>query len=415
MSTRIMALAVPLVVICTVLAGCSGGTSASGGTNASRGRSAAATAPTTTAQPLTVRCGEAPVGGPSISSVGAHVLSLPGAPDGTATTPDGRTSFVAIQSGVPRIAVIDNGPFGERLLRTVVVPSYASGMRVTPDGRYVLGASGRGAVVLDVAAAASGVGRALLGSVEAPAGVAGAGPGAAEIAVSLDSRYAFITLEGAGVVAVFDLDTAIRGGFGSAGFLGAIPVGAGALGLTVSPDGHWLYEVSESAGGPSAGDRGALNVIELARAVSDPARSVIATAATPCAPVRVAVSSAGGTVWVTAKDGNALLGFSADALRSDPAHALVSVTHVGEQPLGVAVADGGRLVLVADSNLSNSRGARSGVSVVSTDSNGRATLLGSLPAGRLADAISVSSAGDVVLVTSSESEQIEALALSRLP
>jgi DNA-binding beta-propeller fold protein YncE len=287
-------------------------------------------------------------------------------------------------------------------------------MKVTPDGRYVLGATGRGAVLLDVAAARSGVGRSLLGSLAAPAGVAGAGPGAAEIAVSPDSRYAFVTLEGAGAVAVFDLDAAISKGFGSKGYLGSIPVGAGALGITVSPDGDWLYEVSESAGGRPADDRGALNVIDLKRAVSDPPRSVIATAAAACAPVRVAVSAAGTTVWVTAKDGNALLGFSAVALRRDPSHALVSVTRVGEQPLGLAVADGGRMVLVADSNLSSPQHSHSEVSVVDTAASDKPMLLGSIPTGKLADAISVPATGDGALVTNSDSEQLDVLALHRL-
>ena len=352
--------------------------------------------------------------GRSLRVAQVHTLNLPGIPDGVATTPDGRTSFVALQSGQPRIAVIDNGQFGQRLLRTVAVPAYASGVKVTPNGRYVLGAAGRGAVVLDVAAAVSGVGGELLGSLAAPAGVAGAGPGAAEIAVSPDSRYVFLTLEGAGVVAVFDLDAAIRLGFGSKRFLGSIPVGAGALGITVSPDGHRLYEVSESARDGSTHDSGALNVIDVKRAVREPARSVIATAVAACAPVRVAVSP-DGTVWVTARDGNALLGFSAVALSRDPAHALVSVTRVGEQPLGLAVVDEGRRALVADSNLSNSRRARSGVSVIDTASSGKPTLLGSILAGKLTDAISAPPAGDLALVTNAGNRQLEAFALQRLP
>ncbi len=391
-----------LVGIGIIVSGCSGG------------RRSAAVVPVAVARPPSVRCGEAAVAGRRLGLAQARMLGLPGTPDGVATTPDGRTSFVAIQTGIPRIAVIDNGPSGERLLRTIVVPSYASGMKVTPDGRYVLGAAGRGAVVLDVAAAVSGARRALLGSLAAPAGVAGGGPGAAEVAVSPDSRYAFLTVEGAGVVAVFDLDAAVSHGFGSSGFLGSIPVGAGALGIAVSPDGRWLYEVSESGGARRARDRGALNVIDLRRAVSDPARSVVATAPVACAPVRVAVSSSGGAVWVTARDGNALLGFSAAALRINPSHALVSVTRVGEQPLGLAVADGGRMVLVADSNRSGSRRARSAVSVVDTASGGKPTLVGSIRSGGVADAISVPLTGEVALVTNSESKRLEALALHRL-
>jgi DNA-binding beta-propeller fold protein YncE len=316
---------------------------------------------------------------------------------------------VALQDGAPRIAVIENG----RLLRTVAVPAYASGLTVTPDGRYVLGAAGRGAVVIDVAAAVSGVGREPLGSLAAPAGVVGAGPGAAEVAASPDSRYVFVTLEGAGVLAVFDLDAAIRLGFGSRRFLGAIPVGPGALGIAVSPDGHWLYEVSESARVGSAHHRGALNVIDARRAVREPARAVVARAAAACAPVRVAVAPDGAAVWVTARDGNALLGFSAAALRRDPRHALVSVTRVGERPLGLAVVAGGRKVLVADSNLS--RRARPGVSVVDTASSRKPTLLGSVLAGKLPDAISAPPRSDVALVTDSGSGRVETLAVHRLP
>ncbi len=397
-------LAVPFVAIGMILTACSGGS-----------RVAAPAAPAAARQSLRVRCGEAAVVGRSLRLARVQTLNLPGSPDGIATTPDRRTSFAALQSGPPRIAVIDNSRFGERLLRTVAVPAYASGMKVTPDGRYVLGAAGRGAVVLDLAAAVSGAGGELLGSLASPVGVAGVGPGAAEIAVSPDSRYVFLTLEGAGVVAVFDLDAAIKSGFGSKGFLGSIPVGTGALGITASPDGHWLYEVSESARDESAHDSGALNVIEVKRAVREPARSVVATAVAACAPVRVAVSADGTVVWVTARDGNALLGFSAVALPRDPAHALVSVTRVGEQPLGLAVVDGGRRVLVADSNLSNSRRARSGVSVVNTASSGKPTLLGSILAGKLTDAISAPPTGDLALVTNSGSRQLEALALHRLP
>jgi DNA-binding beta-propeller fold protein YncE len=404
MRTPVAVLAALLIAIGMILTACSGGS-----------RVAASAASAAARQSFRVPCGEAAVAGRSLRLAPLHILKLPGTPDGIATTPDGRTSFVALQSGPPRIAVIDNTRFGERLLRTLAVPVYASGLKVTPDGRYVLGAAGRGAVVLDVAAAVSGAGGELLGSLAAPASRAGAGPGAAELAVSPDSRYIFLTLEGAGMVAVFDLDAAIRSGFASQGFLGAIPVGAGALGIAVSPDGHWLYEVSESAQDRSTRDSGALNVIDVKRAVRDPARSVVARAAAACAPVRVAVSADGSVVWVTARDGNALLGFSALALGRNPAHALVSVTRVGEQPLGLAVVDGGRRVLVADSNLSNSGRAGSVVSVVGTAASRKPTLLGSISAGMLPDAISAPPSGDLALVTSSGSRQLEALALHRLP
>jgi DNA-binding beta-propeller fold protein YncE len=397
------AVAFLVIWIAALVAGCGGD-----------GRAAAIRAGRTVTQPTSVSCGKATMLGPSLGMARAGTLRLPATPDGVATTPDGRVSFVALQSGAPRIAVLANRPLSERLLRTVRVPAYASGITVTPDGRYALGAVGGGLVVLDVAAARSGAGRALLGSLTAPPRVAGAGPGAAEIAVSRDSRYAFVSLEAAGAIAVFDLDADRSTGFGPRGFLGSIPVGAGALGIAVSPDNRWLYEVSESAHLRSGHRPGALSVINLKTAVTDSARSVIATAAVPCAPVRVAVSPAGTTVWVTAREANALLGFTAPTLRTHPALALVSVTRVGVQPLGVGVADAGRIVLVADSNLSRATDARSGVSVIDVASTGTPKLLGTIPTGKLADAISLRSS-NLALVTSSDSKRLEALDLSRLP
>jgi len=48
-----------------------------------------------------------------------------------------------------------------------------------------------------------------------------------------------------------------------------------------------------------------------------------------CQPVRVAVSPDGRTVWVTALQSDALLGFSAAGLLGDPSRALQAVVRVG--------------------------------------------------------------------------------------
>jgi DNA-binding beta-propeller fold protein YncE len=346
-------------------------------------------------------CGRPPAYSRTRGPAKVAEVSLPGTPDGIASTADGRAAFVALQSGPPRIAVLARSSSGERLVRTIPVPKYASGVHVAPTGKYVLAAAGRGAVVLDAAAAISGAGHPVLGSLSAPAGVVGSGPGAAEVAVSPDSRYAFVTLEGAGAVAVFDL----RRGFGASPFIGAVPVGDGALGIAASPDGRWLYEVSESA--RAGGRRGTLNVISLSRAVHDPSAAVVARAPAPCAPVRVAISPDGATVWVTARDANTLLAFSAAALRSDPSRALLSATRVGEAPLGLALADAGRIILVADSDVAHAPSQHPGVSVVDASSPAHPVLSETLRTGRLADAIAVPSAGPPALVTASSSRQVD--------
>jgi DNA-binding beta-propeller fold protein YncE len=282
-------------------------------------------------------------------------------------------------------------------------------MRVTPDGRYVLAAAGPGAIVLDAAAAISGAPRAVLGALTAPARVAGAGPGAAEVAVSAGSRYAFVTLEGAGRIAVFDLRAAAATGFSDSGYLGAVPVGAGALGLATAPGGRLLYEVSESSRAPGSRTRGVLNVVDLRRALTAPAAAVIAAAPAPCAPVRVAVAPDGTRVWVTARDGNALLGFSAGALRAAPARALTSVTPVGAAPLGLVAV--GTRVLVADADLGHTPGARSALSVLDVSDPTAPRLLGEVGIAALADAVAATSDGRRALLTASGGDALESLLL----
>jgi DNA-binding beta-propeller fold protein YncE len=70
-------------------------------------------------------------------------------------------------------------------------------------------------------------------------------PGAIEVATSRDGRYAFVTLEYDQRAAVFNLADAVSRGFGSADYVGSIPLGQAAVGLAVSPDGRWLYATSE--------------------------------------------------------------------------------------------------------------------------------------------------------------------------
>ena len=125
MRTWVAALGTLLVAFGAIVAGCSGGR-----------RAVAAAVSAAAAQPPSVRCGEAAVVGPSLRLVRARLLSLPGTPDGVATTPDGRTSFVAIQSGVPRIAVIDTST--DTVAKWVPLDGLGYGSTPTPDGRWLL-------------------------------------------------------------------------------------------------------------------------------------------------------------------------------------------------------------------------------------------------------------------------------------
>ena len=364
----------------------------------------------------------------------ARLFPVPGFPFGVAVTADGRWSFVSLQpggSGQGGLGVFaDTGSAGPRLVRRITVPGGGGlGVTLTPDGRYLLVADVSGAAVVSVQAAEQGSRRAVLGTLAAgsPGGLAG---GAIEVAASRDGRFAFVSLEGADKIAVFNLQRALASHFATSGFVGDVPTGVAPVGMAVSPDGNWLYSTSEvtsmralqhaarSAHRYRApGAPGTLAVISVHKAETDPARAIVSTVIAGCSPVRVITSTGGETVWVTARESDMLLGFSASRLRSDPGHSLIARVGVGEAPVGLARVDGGQRVVVADSNRFGQQGAKSSLAVVNVGAAlaHRPALAGYLPAGGFPRQMALEPDGRTLLVTNFESQQLETVNVTNLP
>ena len=356
--------------------------------------------------------GSLPLRGVSIA-----MLRVTGGPFGVSVTPDGRWAFVSgSQSSVIQVFRITGGSLAPVAVRSIRLPAGPDrllaaplGSTITADGRYLLAATGSGAVVIDVARAVSGQGNAVLGTLGDPR-LTGAGQDSAiEVAVSRDGDYAFVTDEYADLAAVFNLRLALSHGFGPADYVGRIPLGEAAVGLAVSPDGRWLYATSEAASLHT--NTGTLTVINLRRAETDPAGSIVTTVDAGCNPVRVITSANGGTVWVDARASDDLLGFSAARLISAPARALVSVTRVGAAPVGLALVRGGSLIVIADSNRFSQRGAVANLCVVNVTA--KPDVLGYLPAGQFPREMAVEPGGSTLLVTDYGSSQLEAVHFAR--
>lgn len=301
------------------------------------------------------------------------------------------------------------------MVHQVTLTGQPLGEALTHDGRYLLAADDTdGAVVVSA-------GRAEHGEADAQVGTLGSGvpDGAIEVAVSPDDRFAFVSLEESASVAVYNLQSALAKGFGAADLVGTISVGIAPVGLAVSPDGRWLYATSEAARGSAAGaaPEGTLTVIGLRRAETHPASSVTATVEAGCSPVRVITSADGSVVWVTARESDRLLGFSAVRLRTDPAHSLIASAEVGEAPVGLALVDGGSRIVVADSNRFSASGAASSLAVVDLAAAlaGRPALLGYLPAGGFPREMALEPDGRTLLVTNFSSGQLEVVGVAALP
>jgi len=288
------------------------------------------------------------------------------------------------------------------------VPAAVHGEAITPDGQYLLAASGSGAVVISVARAEHHRRGSVLGMLTSPHGA-----GAVEVALSRDGQFAFVTLEQSDTLAVFNLRAALASGLRDPGFVGAVKLGINPIGMTVSRDGQWLYVTAQKRNASS--EQGTLTMLNVRRAESDPAAAAAATVPAGCDPGRVITTAGGSTVWVTARASNALLAFSAARLRTDPARALIADVRVGQAPIGLTALNGGSRILVANSGIHSAAG-RASLGVIDTAAalSGRPAVLGLIQAGLLPREFAVEPGGRTALVTNSDSHQLEAVNVSSL-
>jgi DNA-binding beta-propeller fold protein YncE len=335
-------------------------------------------------------------------------VAVPLNPFGVVATRTGQLAFVSL-NGMDSVGLFRATP-NPSLVRQIDVTGTVFGEALTPDGRYLLAADGgAGAWVIDVAAAEKGSSHAVLGDI-----TEGNGTGAISVAVSPDGHYAFVSLEDAAQIAVFNLRQALAGGFGAAGYVGSILVGPTPTDVAISPDGQWAYATSE---GPALNAAGTIDVISVHTAETDPAAAVVASVPAGCNPVRVITSGSGDVVWVTARASDAVLAFSAGRLRTDAAHALLADVRVGEAPVQLAFVRGGARIVVADSDRFDVRGASASLAVIDVPAAlaGRPALLGYLPAGQFPREMATASGGRTLLVTNFSSSQLESVDVAGLP
>ena len=344
---------------------------------------------------------------PRLAAVHPQFVTLTGMPFAVAVTRDGRWSFVSTGAGRSIEVLRAGAGLAPVLAHQVPVPASVRGEAITRDGRYLLAASGSGAVVVRVSRAEHGRAGSVLGMLTSPRG-----SGAVEVALSRDGRFAFVTQNGSGTLAVFNLAAALASDLRDSGFAGDVRLGINPIGIAMSGNGRWLYVTSQKRNAHA--HQGTLTVINVARAESDPAGSVQGTALAGCDPGRVITTSGGSTVWVTARASNTLLAFSAARLRSDPGRALIAKVRVGQAPIGLAALPGGRRLLVANSGMRRGHPASLAVIDAAAALAGRPSFAGMIGAGVLPREFAVEPGRRTALITNSASHQLEAVNISQL-
>jgi len=321
----------------------------------------------------------------------------------------GRFGFVTTSTG---LAVMDTTNFVPRLIRTVPLPT-ANGEALTPDQQHLLVAGNGGVNVFSVSDLKQDS-PAWLGELKSPNG-----SDAIEVVPSPNGRFAFATLKHSGQVAVFNLHQALTRGFGlSSNLVRTISVGANPIGIAVSTDRRYLYVAQQGLGDSvGASGQGSLVILDMARAEKkSAAHPIVHTVDAGCGPARV-LPAADGHVWVTVGASNALLAYSAAKLISDPGHALIARVALGQTPLGMAMVNNGQRMVIADSNRGGVAGSVSSLAVVDVSKAlaHKPALIGLIRSGTTPREFTLEPNGITLLVTNTDSHQVQAVDVSHLP
>jgi DNA-binding beta-propeller fold protein YncE len=360
---------------------------------------------------------------PGHTGARSSFVSVPnsfGDPFGIATTRDG-TVFVVTDSSVQ---IFKSGPNGS-LRYTGMHLSVGSAARpattalLTHDGRYLLVAVDNGIQVFDVKAAESGSSAANVGMLSVP-GVSRYGR-AVGLAVTVDDQYAFVALQFANKVGVFNLGNALRFKSFSRAYMGSLNVGGQPVGLTVSPDGKTLYATNFVQNSPVV--PGKLTVVDIAKLTAPnlpPSKfnsAIVTQVPAGCNPARIVVTPDNKTVWVTARQSNYLLGFSASRLGAGSANALIAKVQVGQQPISLILLKGGSRIVVSDNDNTNPPQTAHNLAVVDPNAalSHQQALLGYIPSGLTPRDFALSVDGRFLYVTNRNSSTIQVISLSKLP
>ena len=349
---------------------------------------------------------------------------------------DGCWIFVSLASGKDearnndpkgRVALLRREGGRIALIRTVKVGGNPTGMVLTHDGLLLVVADGNRIAFLDTRRLISGQGSAILAYWNDGARV----PGRTYVNITSDDRYIFVSDEQADTISVIRLPDAREARNFKPENVGRIPVGVGPVAVTLSPDERYLYATTismppsekwpqtcikewERAAKPHP--QGAIFVIDVERAKTNPRYAVISKSLGGCSPIRLILSVSGDTAYVSGRGENNLLIFDTSKLMSDPGHALRAKVPTGQAPIGIALVDGGRKLIVSNSNRFGGSSDSQSLLIINAENvdAGAGAVLGSVPALELPREMRVTSDQKTLLVVNTMSQKLEVLDLDRI-
>ena len=356
----------------------------------------------------------------------SHLVDLSGPPFGVITTADQKWVFVSLaarRNGVPMgIAVLSASRDRLDLVHTIPLPSPATEMVLTHDGKVLIAAAGDAVILADVDRLTRGTGDPVLCTFSD-----GADAASINVNVTADDRTLFVSEEHAATITVINLEQVRVKGFDPSAVIGKIPTGNAPIALVFSPDERWLYTTSQGAlgswgwprvlkgEGPGATrmvPEGAVLVVDVAKAKIDPAHAVVARVPAGGSPVRLALSTSGERLFVTARNSNAVLVFDAVRLRTDPDHARIAAVPVGSAPVPLALIDGERKLVVGNSDrFAANANSASTLTVIDVTrvAEGAKAVLGTIPCGGFPRELRLSPDGRTLYLTNFLSRSLQVI------
>lgn len=377
----------------------------------------------------------AAAGGPCRPAAASYRIAMPGHPFAVLPSADEQHAFVSVQASNPRtrtgIAVLAcrDGRFVP--VQFVPLESQPSGMALTHDGKLLIAADDEYVVFVDTARAIAGR-PAIAGYFR---NLEDDDAGAVYANVTPDDRFAFVSDENNATITVIDLAKARANGFTRASIVGAIPVGNAPIALTFTADARFLLTTSQRprrsenvppACKPEGADPataavtvppGQIVVIDVQKAQTDPAHAVTARIPAGCSPVRMSLAPDGATAWVTARNSNAVLGFSVPKLVAGDAGAQIVSLPAGAAPVPVLATADGTMVLAGNSNRFG-LGAKGDQTLSVFDAreaaNGRSAALGQLAVGRFPRELTRTASGSLIFLSNWDSDDVMVFDAARL-
>lgn len=360
-------------------------------------------------------------------------VSLPGRPFGIAVTKDGCNVFVAIMGEGRRsssgIALLRRTEGKTRLEKFFPLQGKATEIVLTHDQKMLIVAGGEDVAFMDVERMLSHKGDPVLGYMSDSNA-----RGVINVNVTGDDKFLFVSDEWSANVRVIDLEKARNEKFSAHAVIGSIPAGIAPIALVFSPDEKFLYVTAEVAlltlgwenkckpegnnpgGAPQSYPEGAVIVVDVEKAKTDSAHSVLKWLPAGCSPVRAAISPGGDFLYVTARASDAVLVYATAKMLNEPANALVTRVPTGKAPVGITIADSGKKLLVANSDRF-AGGAHQTVTVIDATrvSSGEGAVLGTIPAESFPREFASSPDGTTIFLSNFNSNSLEIIAVPKLP